>query len=170
MSIGKTIAIWAAVLIAGAGGGGAARGRYDRKAMDGIAFQALKLEMLTGPARVQEFVIKNEPDPPPTPEERDAELRCVAYDPEAVALPATVQAVLPKGEVFSRTFEIQLATARGPFRIDWRSGTVPKAGQAGELLGRIADRGQFAGALTSLEPGWFEPVGTIARVRKGKGR
>jgi hypothetical protein len=169
MSIGKAIAIWAALLIAGAGGGWAARARYDRKSMDDIAVQAFKLEMLTGQPRFQKFMIKEEPDLPPTPEERDAELRCVVYDPEAVALPATVQEVIQKGDFTSRYYELQLATARGTFRIDWRGGTVPKAGRTGELFGRIADRGAFD-TLTRLEPGWFEPIGTIARVRKAQVR
>jgi hypothetical protein len=170
MTIGKAMAIWVALSIAGAGGGWLARGRYDRKTIDDIAFGALKLEMLTGPPRTQEFVFKKVPDPPPTRQERDAELRCVAYDPEAVALPATVEAVLPRGEVYSRFYELHLATARGLFTIDWRRGKVPKAGQQGELFGKFADRGQLDGAPTRLEPGWFEPAGTIARVRKTKAR
>jgi hypothetical protein len=94
----------------------------------------------------------------------------VAYDPEAVALPATVQKVIRKGDFTDWVYELKLATARGAFTIDWRSGPVPKAGRAGELLGRIADRGQFEGTLTRLEPGWFEPAGTIARLRNAKVR
>jgi hypothetical protein len=169
MSISKAIAIWAALLIAGAGGGWAARARYDRKAMEDIAVQAFMLEMSTGEPRTQKFVFRKEPYPPPTQEERAAELRCVVYDPEAVALPATVQKVTRKGDFTDPMYELQLATARGTFTIDWRSGTVPKAGRTGELFGRIADRGQFD-TLTRLEPGWFEPTGTIARVRKTKVR
>jgi hypothetical protein len=170
MSIGKAITIWAALLIAGAGGSWAARARYDRKAMEDIAVRALMLEMSTAQPRTQTYVFRNEPYPPPTPEERDAELRCVVYDPEAFALPATVQKVIRRGDFTDRVYELQLATARGTFTIDWRRGTVPKAGRTGELLGRIADRGQFEGTLTRLEPGWFEPAGTIARVRHAKVR
>jgi len=169
MSIGKAIAIWAALLIAGAGGSWAARGRYDRKAMEDISVRALMLEMSTSQPRTQTFVFRNEPYPPPTPEERDAELRCVVYDPEAVALPATVQKVIRRGDFTDRVYELQLATARGTFTIEWRRGTVPKTGRTGELLGRIADRGAFD-TLTRLEPGWFEPAGTIARVRHAKVR
>jgi hypothetical protein len=167
MSTGKTVAIWAALLIGGAGAGWAARGRYDRKSMEEIATQAFMVDMLTQ-SRTQKFVFKKEPDPPPTPEERDAELRCVVYDPEAVALPATVQEVTRKGDLTSPVLELQLATARGTFAMDWRSGTVPVEGGKGELLGRIADRGPLSSPLTRLEPGWYEPIGTIERVRRTK--
>jgi hypothetical protein len=170
VSMGKAVVMWAALSSAGAGGGFIARGRYDRKAMDAIAFGALKLEMVTGSPRTQEYIFREGPEPPPTREERDAELRCVVYDPEAIALPATVEAVLPRGESYSRFYELLLSTAKGPFKIDWRPGKVPKAGRQGELFGRIAHRGPFDGALTRLEPGWFEPAGTIARVGKAKVR
>ena len=74
------------------------------------------------------------------------------------------------GDFASRDYELQLATARGTFRIDWRGGKVPKAGQKGELLGRITEGHPLGGMLTQLEPGWFEPAGTIARVRHAKVR
>lgn len=137
--------------------------------MEDVAVQALMLEMSTQ-SRTQTFVFRKGPYPPPTPEERDAELRCVVYDPEAVAMPATVQEVIRKGDFIDRVYELQLATARGTFTIDWRGGPAPRAGRRGELLGRIADRGQLEAAPTRLEPGWFEPAGTIARVRNAKVR
>ena len=63
MSIGKAIAIWAALLIAGAGGGWAARGRHDRKSMEDIATQALMVEMSSGQFRTQttRFIKGQEP-------------------------------------------------------------------------------------------------------------
>jgi hypothetical protein len=168
MSIGKAIAIWAPLLIAGAGGGWAARGRYDRKSMEAIATQALMVEMSSGQFRTQTVVFKKGPEPPPTREERDAELRCVVYDPEAIALPATIQEVNRTGDFASPVYELQLATARGAFRIDWRGGKLPRVGQTGEVFGRITDRHPLAGSVTELEPGWFEPAGTIERVRHAK--
>ena len=168
MSIGKAIAMWVPLLIAGAGGGWAARGRYDRKSMEDIATQALMVEMSSGQFRTQTDVFRKGPEPAPTPEERDAELRCVVYDPEAIALPATVQEVNRTGDFASPEYELQLATARGTFRIDWRGGKLPKAGQTGELFGRTTDRHPLAGPVTQLDPGWFEPAGTIARVRRAK--
>jgi hypothetical protein len=168
MSIGKAIAIWAALVIAGAGGGWAARGRYDRKSMEAIATQALMVDMSSGQFRTQTTKFITGPEWPPTQEDRDAELRCVVYDPEAIALPATIQEVNRNGDFTSTVYELQLATARGAFSIDWRGGKVPKAGQTGELLGRIADNHPLAGPVTQLEPGWFEPTGTIERVRHAK--
>src|SRR5436190_7243043 len=170
MSIGKAIAIWAALLIAGAVAGWAGRGRYDRETMEKIATQALMVEMTSGQFRTQTVVFKKGPEPPPTPEERDAELRCVVYDPEAIALPATIQEVNRTGDFASPVYELQLATARGAFRIDWRRGKLPRVGQTGELFGRITEGHPLGGPVTQLEPGWFEPAGTIERVWHAKMR
>lgn len=167
MKIGKAIAVWTALSIAGAGGGWAARARRDRKAMEEISVRALMIEMSTI-QKGQTYVFRKGPWAPPTPQERDAELRCVVYDPEAIALPATVKKVTREGDFTDRVYELELATARGTFTIDWRHGRVPKSGRTGELFGRIAEGGQLEGTPTRLEPGWFEPAGTIARVRTAK--
>jgi len=169
MKTGKAIAIWAALSIAGAGAGWAARARRDRKGMEEIQVRALMIEM-SAIQKTQTYVFREGPYQPPTPEQRDAELRCVVYDPEAIALPATVRKVTREGDFTDRSYELQLATASGTFTIDWRHGRVPKPGRTGELFGRIADGGQSDGTPTRLEPGWFEPAGTIARVRTAKVR
>jgi hypothetical protein len=86
------------------------------------------------------------------------------HDPDAMALPATVRGVsrsdgMDDGDM---VVELEVDTAKGPFRTAWRGAAVPARGRKCEVFGRIATVGQVGGSPPLLDPGWLEPVGTMA--------
>jgi hypothetical protein len=167
MSGWKAVTTWIVLLCGGGLGGWALRGRRDQKWLEEIKLQALELQMLTSGPRVTVFKINHEPEPPPTPAEHNAELRCLMHDPEAVAVAATVRRVTRTGDFVTIVFEIELETARGTFEIELSSGKEPTVGQTVELFGR-PESVPRPGHPPRLDPGWLEPVGTLAQLAKQK--
>jgi hypothetical protein len=160
----KRAAIGVALLLAGGLGGWALRGRFDRASLQEVETRAFMLGLMTDPShRIQRYILRKEPEEPPTPEERDAELRCILYDPEAIAAPATIRDVIQGRESWRYQFEVD--TPRGAFTAEWDGDGVPRVGRKGELFGR-PDKVQLPGVPARLDPAWFEPVGTMARLDK----
>ena len=99
--------------------------------------------------------------------DHDADLRCLMHDPDAMALPATVRGVSRSDGMDDGDMVVELVvdTAKGAFRTGWRGAVVPAIGRKCELFGRIAVAAQ-AGSPALLDPGWLEPVGTMAKLSK----
>jgi len=162
----KVVAIGAGVPLAGGAGGWFARGRHDWAQIQKIAADAFAHDLLT--SRVHsEDVTTVHADGSETKVDHDADLRCLMHDPDAMALPATVRRVsredgMDDGDM---VVELEVDTARGTFRTGWRGVIVPAIGRRCELFGRIAAAAQ-AGSPPLLDPGWLEPVGTMAKLDK----
>ena len=159
-------AIGAAMLLAGGGGGWLIRGRHDWAQIQQIAGDALARDLLTSRVHSEE-VTKQYSDGSEAKVDHDADLRCLMHDPDAMALPATVRRVsrsdgMDDGDM---VVELEVDTARGTFRTGWRGVIVPAIGRRCELFGRIAAAAQ-AGSPPLLDPGWLEPVGTMAKLDK----
>jgi hypothetical protein len=160
-------AIGAAVLLAGGAGGWFVRARHDWAQIQQMAGDALALDLLTSEVH-SEDVTTHHADGSETKVDHDADLRCLMHDPDAMALPGTVRRVsrsdgMDDGDM---VVELEVDTARGTFRTGWRGAVVPAIGRKCELFGRIAAAGQAAGSPTLLDPGWLEPVGTMAKLGK----
>jgi hypothetical protein len=153
------------LLLAGGLGGWALRGWRDRAFMEKFADATFRVQLSTG-YRTEKYLFNKDPENLPTAEEHEALLRCIAYDPEAVAAPATIRDVLRSGGIEGWTYKIELDTPKGSFRAQWVGKGVPEVGRKGELFGRVAEWGQLAGTPTLLDPAWLEPAGTIARLDK----
>ena len=166
MRNGKVAAIGALVLLAGGAGGWFVRARHDWAQIQQIAADAFAHDLLT--SRVHsEDVTTQHVDGSETKVDHDADLRCLMHDPDAMALPATVRRVsrsdgMDDGDM---VVELEVDTARGTFRTGWRGVMVPAIGRKCELFGRIAAAAQ-AGSPALLDPGWLEPVGTMAKLDK----
>jgi hypothetical protein len=158
----KVAVVGAAILLLGGLGGWLLRARHNRAEVAQIAADALALDLLTSRVHtVQEYKRGVAVD-------HDADLRCLLYDPGALALPATVRRTsasdgMDDGEM---VVELEVDTGKGPFRLGWRGAVVPASGRRCELFGRAAAEDQEAGRPTLLDPGWLEPVGTMARLRE----
>jgi hypothetical protein len=159
-------AIGAGVLLAGAAGGWFVRGRRDWAQIQQMAGDALARDLLTSRVHSEDVTTQHS-DGTTTRVDHDADLRCLMHDPDAMALPGTVRRVsrsdgMDDGDM---VVELEVDTARGTFRTGWRGAVVPAIGRKCELFGRIAVAAQ-AGSPALLDPGWLEPVGTMAKLGK----
>jgi hypothetical protein len=163
----KAVSAGAALLLLGGLAGWMLRGWRDQAHLREISAQAFMMRMMADPQnRMQRYVIKHDPEEPPTPEQRDADLRCILYDPEAIAAPATIRDVTRTGSAIDGwSYDLELDTPKGAFRARWAGEGVPEVGRKRELFGRPA-AAQMAGVPTRLEPAWLEPAGTMARLDK----
>jgi hypothetical protein len=166
MRNGKVAAIGALMLLAGGAGGWFVRARHDWAQIQQIAADAFAHDLLTSRVHSEDVTTQHS-DGSETKVDHDADLRCLMHDPDAMALPATVRRVsrsdgMDDGDM---VVELEVETARGTFRTGWRGVIVPAIGRKCELFGRIAAGGK-AGSPALLDPGWLEPVGTMARLDK----
>jgi hypothetical protein len=162
----KVALIGLVVLLAGGAGGWSLRKRHDRNHIQQLVSDALVRDLLTSRVHTVETTRQNS-DGSETTVDHYADLRCLMHDPDAIALPATVRGVsrsdgMEDGDV---VVELEVDTARGAFRTGWRGAVVPASGRKCELFGRIAG-GQASASPTLLDPGWLEPVGTMAKLAK----
>jgi hypothetical protein len=160
-------AIGVLALLGGGAGGWLVRERHDWDQVQLIASAALARDLLTSRVHTVETTKRNS-DGSETTVDHDADLRCLMHDPDALAVPATVRGVsrsdgMDDGDM---VVELEVDTARGSFRTDWRGAVVPASGRRCEVFGRLADAGQVAGKPPLLDPGWLEPVGTMAKLDK----
>jgi hypothetical protein len=165
MRKGKVAAIGAVVLLGSGAGGWFVRGRHDWAQIQQVAGDALARDLLTSRVHSEE-VTKRNSDGSETMVDHDADLRCLMHDPGAMALPATVRGVsrsdgMDDGDM---VVELEVDTAKGTFRTGWRGAVVPAIGRKCELFGRMAAEGQAAGSPALLDPGWLEPLGTMAKL------
>jgi len=163
----KVAAIGAVVLLGGGAGGWFVRGRNDRAEVQQVAGAALAVDLLTSRVHTEEVTTQNS-DGSETKVDHDADLRCLMHDPDAMALPATVRGVSRSDGMDDGDMVVELVvdTAKGAFRTGWRGAVVPAIGRKCELFGRIAADGQAEGSPALLDPGWLEPVGTMAKLGK----
>src|SRR5262245_8913360 len=163
----KAAAIGAVALLGGGAGGWFVRGRHDWAQIQQIAGDAFARDLLTSRVHSVE-VTKRNSDGSETMVDHDADLRCLMHDPDAMALPATVRDVsrsdgMDHGDM---VVELVVDTAKGAFRTEWRGAVVPAIGRKCELFGRIAAGDEAAGSPALLDPGWLEPIGTMAKLGK----